>query len=143
MKNPTHTFQEINVVLQLIQESRIKGKTGVSWSSRKKKEWIFCNVCLVWKIFFICILSQCIVYWIKFQNIYMFTYQQTLLLIHFWFIFKIVESIHYILSKLFLPSAATTSLINWPCKYSLLQMADLQTFKWWLANPHLTLLESF
>ena len=37
MENPTHSFREINLVLQLIYESQIKSKTVMSWSSRKEK----------------------------------------------------------------------------------------------------------
>ena len=52
MENPTHSFRETNLVLQLIQESQIKSKTVMSWSSRKKKEGIFCTVHFVWTEFF-------------------------------------------------------------------------------------------
>ena len=41
MGNPTHSFREMNLVLQLIYESQIKSKTVMSWISRKKKEDIF------------------------------------------------------------------------------------------------------
>ena len=52
----------------------------ISWSSRKKTEWIFRNAYFVQRKFFnICVLFQCIVYWINFQNIYPFTYQKILL----------------------------------------------------------------
>ena len=45
----------------------------MSWSSRKKQEGNFS-----YRIFFnICVLSQCIVYRIHFQNIHTFTYQKT------------------------------------------------------------------
>ena len=47
MENPTHTFWEMNLVLQLTSESRIKSKTVMNWSSHKKKECIFCNVYFV------------------------------------------------------------------------------------------------
>ena len=40
MENPTHSFSVANHVLQLIYESWIV----MSWSSRKKKEGILCNV---------------------------------------------------------------------------------------------------
>ena len=46
-ENPTHSFREKNLVFQLIQESQIKSKTVMSWSSRKKKEDIFCTVYFV------------------------------------------------------------------------------------------------
>ena len=42
----------------------------------KKREGIFCTIILSKVIFFmICVLSQCILYWIHFQNIRTFTYQ--------------------------------------------------------------------
>ena len=46
MQNPTHSFGETNLMLQLIQESQIKSKTVMSWSSQKKNEGIFCRVYL-------------------------------------------------------------------------------------------------
>ena len=70
MENPTYAFRDTNLVSQLIKELRIKSKTVMSWSSRKKKKWYF---------FVKFILSQYILYWINFQNIYTFTYQKTLL----------------------------------------------------------------
>ena len=38
MKNPTYSFRETNLALQLIQESQIKTKAVMSWILRKKKE---------------------------------------------------------------------------------------------------------
>ena len=52
MENPTHRFRETNLVFQLIQESQIKSKSVMSWSSRKKKEGIFCTVYFVRREFF-------------------------------------------------------------------------------------------
>ena len=50
----------------------------MSWTLQKKKEGIFCIVYFIWRKFFkICVLSQCIVYWIQFQNVHTFTYQKT------------------------------------------------------------------
>ena len=73
MENPT------TLVLQLIKESQIKCKILMSWSSWKKKEVIFCIVYSARRKFFnICVLSQCIAYWIHFQNIHIFTYQKVL-----------------------------------------------------------------
>ena len=53
---------------------RSKSKTVMSWSSRKKKECIFCNDYFCLKNFFfnICVLSQCVVCWINFENIYFY-----------------------------------------------------------------------
>ena len=41
------SFREVNLVLQLIQESQIKSKTMMSWSLQKGKEGIFCTVYLL------------------------------------------------------------------------------------------------
>ena len=80
MENPTHSFRETNLVLQFIEELQIKSKTVMSWSSRKKKRVFFAPFILPKGMFFnICILSQCIVYWIHSQNIHTFTHQKTLL----------------------------------------------------------------
>ena len=52
----------------------------MSWSSRKKKSAVFATFILSEGNFFnVCVLSQCIVYCISFQNIYTFTYQKSLL----------------------------------------------------------------
>ena len=72
LENPTHSFRETYIVLQLLQKSKIKSKTVMSWSSQKKIEGIF----LLLAFFKVCVLSQCIVYWIHFQNIHTFTYQE-------------------------------------------------------------------
>ena len=39
-----HSFREMNLVLQLTKELRIKGKPVMSWRLQKKKECIFCKV---------------------------------------------------------------------------------------------------
>ena len=49
----------------------------MSWSSRKKKEGIFVVFVLPKGNFFkICVLFQCIMQWIYFQNTYTFTYKK-------------------------------------------------------------------
>ena len=93
MENPTHSFREINLVLQLIYESQIKSKTVMSWSSRKKKRGHFCTGYFFRRKFFnIFVLSHCILYLIHFQNIDTFTYQKALLHALLLLVFKIVES---------------------------------------------------
>ena len=63
MGNPTHSFRKTQVVVPLIEESQIKSKIVTSWSLRKKKEGTFCTAYFVrWKVFNICVLSQCLVY---------------------------------------------------------------------------------
>ena len=41
MENPTQGFIEMNLVLQLVSEFRVKSKTLMSWSSRNKKKVFF------------------------------------------------------------------------------------------------------
>ena len=78
----------------------------MSWSSRKKKEGIFCTVYVFvpflseGNFFEICVLSQCIlniVYWIHFQNMHTFTYQKALLYTLLLLASKIIESLQCIL----------------------------------------------
>ena len=58
-----HSFRETNLVPQLIEESQIKSKTVMSWSSRKKKRTFNVPFILSEGNFFkICVLSQYIVY---------------------------------------------------------------------------------
>ena len=72
----------------------------MSWSSRKKKERIFCTVYFARrKPSNIWVLSQCIVYWINFQNIYTFTNQNTLLHTLLLVVLKTTESLKCILKK--------------------------------------------
>ena len=86
----THTFTEISLELQLIQKLQIKSKTVMSWSC-KKKSAVFVMFVLSEEIFLkICVSSQCMVYWIHFQNIYTFTYEETLLHTLLLLVFKIV-----------------------------------------------------
>ena len=85
IENPTQGFRDINLVLQLIQESQIKSKTVMSWSWRKKKRTFFV-LFFVWRN----VLSQFVVYWIHFQIINTFTYQKTLLHALLLFVLKIV-----------------------------------------------------
>ena len=49
--------------------------------------------------FNICVLSQCIVCWIRFQNIHTVTYQKTLLHTLLLLVFKIVKRLHCILKS--------------------------------------------
>ena len=73
----------------------------MSWSPRKKKRASFVSFFLSKGNFFkICVLSQCILYWIHFQNIHTFTYQKTLLHTLLLLVFKIVESLRCILKDI-------------------------------------------
>ena len=88
MENPTHTFRETNFLLQFIEESQIKSKIVMSWSSHKKKEGILCNIYFLQRKFFnICVLSQYTEYTLR---IYI------LLHIKFLSVFKTAESLQCI-----------------------------------------------
>ena len=52
MENPIHIFREISLVLQLTSESLLKIRTLMSWSFRKKQEFIFGNVYFALRNFF-------------------------------------------------------------------------------------------
>ena len=81
MENPTHSFRETSLVLQLIRESQIKSKSVMSWSLRKKKggHFLYHLLCPNEFVLNICVLFLSIVYWISFHNICTFTYQKTVL----------------------------------------------------------------
>ena len=65
MENPTHSFRELNLVIQL--------KTVMSWSSQKKKEGIFCTVYFVRRNFFNTSVSE-YTYFYKSKNITSYTF---------------------------------------------------------------------
>ena len=59
----------------------------------------FFTLYFLWSNFFnICVISQCIVYWIHFQKIHTSTYQKSLLHTLLLRVFKIVESLQCILN---------------------------------------------
>ena len=71
----------------------------MSWSSWKKKEGILPFILSKGNIFNICVLSQCIMHWIYFQNIHTFTYQKALLHTLWLLVFKIVTSLQCIFKR--------------------------------------------
>ena len=52
LENPTHSFRENDLVLQLIQESQIKSKTVIKWSLQKNKDDIFVQLIFFQRFFF-------------------------------------------------------------------------------------------
>ena len=98
MENLTNSFREMNLLLQLVEELKIKSKAVMSWSSWKQKEFIFLKTFILSERSFlnICFLSPWIVYWINCQNIYTFTYQKTLLHALLLLVFKIVRGLQRI-----------------------------------------------
>ena len=107
-KNETESKMEIpHTVLDqrtlcFSSHSNCKLKVKLWWDGacKRKKEGIFCTIYFVWRKFFnISVLSQCIVYWIHFQNIHTFTYQKTLLHTFLQLVFSIGESLQCILTE--------------------------------------------
>ena len=100
MENPTNSFRETKLLLQLIWESQ--NKTVISWSSQKQKEGVSLLFILFEGNFLkICILSQCIVCWIHLQNIHTFTYQKALLHTILLLVSKIIKKLQCILNFFF------------------------------------------
>ena len=103
MENPTRSFRETNLVLQLIYESQIKSKTAMNWSSRNKKQGLFCTFYFARRKFFshlrfismhrvLNTLSECTYFYIS-KNINSYT---------FLLVFKIIESLHCMLRSYYL-----------------------------------------
>ena len=88
-----HSFIETNLVPQPIEESQIKSKTVMSYSSRKKKKTFVPFILSEGNFLKIFNLSQFTVYGIHFQNINTFTYQKILLHTLLLLVSKIDESL--------------------------------------------------
>ena len=76
-----HTLSERRTMCFSSYKNReLKVKLWRAGARERKKSAFFVKFILsVWHFFNICVLPQCIVYWINFQNIYTCTYQKTLL----------------------------------------------------------------
>ena len=77
-----------------------KLKVKLLWAGAREKERTY----FLYRLFFlkefffkICVLSQCILYWIHFQNIHTITHQKTLLYTLLLLAFKIIEGLQCIL----------------------------------------------
>ena len=76
---------------------KLKVKVWWVWTRERKKRAFL--VPFILEVFFnICVLSQCIVYWIHLQNIYTFTYKKILLHTLLLLVFKIVKSFQSVLN---------------------------------------------
>ena len=78
LREMRHGFREMNLKVQLTSESQTESKTVMSWSLQQKNFFVL-FILSEGNFLSICVLSQCIVYWIHFQNIHTFPYQKTLL----------------------------------------------------------------
>ena len=73
MENPTYAFRDTNLVSQLIKELRIKSKTVMSWSSRKKKKVFLREVYFISIYIVLDKLSEHIYFYIS-KNITLYTF---------------------------------------------------------------------
>ena len=101
-KIPNTVLEKQTLCFSSYKNCKLKVKL-MSWSSRKKIEVIFCTAYFVRRVFFkICVLSQCILYWIHFQNIQTFKYQKALLQTLLLLVCKIFESLRRILKDTYI-----------------------------------------
>ena len=129
MGNPTHCFRERESLCFSSYKNR-KLKVKLWWvgaRERKKRAFFVPFILSEGNFFNICVLSQCIVYWIHFQNIHTFTYQKILLHTLLLLVSKIDKSLQYILSHFHLrwsfsanPWNSTTFFSDLNCFYSFL-----------------------
>ena len=86
-----------NIYLEVTIEKKWRTQNSDFLSLKRSSK--LSNFSLKLKNFFnICVLSQCKVYWINFQNIYTFTYQKTLLHALLLLVFKIFKSLQCIVN---------------------------------------------
>ena len=74
MENPTYSFRETILVLQLTQKSQLKSKTVMSWSSQKKGYFLYNLFCLneLFLTFVIYLNAQCTQYTFRILFTYLF-----------------------------------------------------------------------
>ena len=93
---------ERNQTLRFSSHKNRKSKVKLWWvgARERKKSAFFATIIFVWRIFFsnICVLSQCVVCWINFENIY-FYILKNITSYDFLFAFNIAESLQCIFKK--------------------------------------------
>ena len=94
-KIPHSVLERRTLCLSICKNHKFKVKLWWVGACERKKRAFFVPFILSKGIFFfnVYVSSQCIVYWIHFQNIRTFTYQKTLLHTLLLLVFKIVESL--------------------------------------------------
>ena len=113
MENPHTVLERPTLSFSSYKNRKLKVKRWWVGARERKKRVFFVPFLLFEGIFFnICVLSQCIVYWINFQNIHTFTYQKTLLHTLLLPVFKVVESLQCILNIIKAHSERTSHVIN-------------------------------
>ena len=99
--NPTHCFRETNFVcFSSYKNRKLKSKAVVSWSSQKKKEDTFYTVQFVQRKLFLAFLCYLNVQGIEYTFIiYIHYISKKITLYNFLLVYKIVESLQFILKK--------------------------------------------
>ena len=98
-KIPHTVLERQTLCFSSYKNHKLKVKLWWVGARERKKRAFFVPFILSEGIFFnICVLSQCIVYWIHFQNIHTFTYPKILLHAHLLLVYKIDESLSVSLS---------------------------------------------
>ena len=92
---------------------KLKVKLWRVKARERKKRTVFVPFILPEEIFLKIFLSQCIVYWMYFQNIYTFKYQKTLLHTLFLLVPQIVECLQCILKLYWWEQGALQTTLIW------------------------------
>ena len=110
-KIPCTVLERQTLCFSSYKNRKIKVKLWWVGACERKKRAFFVLFILSEGIFVnICVLSQCIVYWIHFENIHTFTYQKNITSCSFWLVFKVVESLQCILKSYLVPLRKITCL---------------------------------
>ena len=101
-KIPQTVLERLTLCCNSCKNRKLEIKLWWAGACERKKRAFFVPFILSKGSFFkICVLSQCIVYWIHFQNINTFTYQKTLFHTLLLLVSKIVESLQCILNHIY------------------------------------------
>ena len=97
-KTPHTVLESRTLCFSSYKNQKLNVKLWWVGARKRKKSAFFASFILSEEnVFNICVLSQCIVYWIHFQNIHTFRFQKTLPHTLLVLAFKIVESLQCIL----------------------------------------------
>ena len=100
MEYSTHSLERRTLCFSSYKNRKLK--VGLLWvgdCERKKRAFFVPFILSEGNFFKICVLFQCIAYWIHFQDKHTFTYQKTLLHTLLLLVSKIFESLQCILKK--------------------------------------------
>ena len=91
-KIPYIVFERWIVYFRSYKNHKLNVKLWWVWACKRENRAVFVLFfCLTFTVYYV--LSQCIVYWIHFENIHTFMYQKVLLLIIFYLFSKLLKAI--------------------------------------------------